>query len=570
MVNEISGNFALAGLSGKDGLTQVLPWFEAKAPLTPEGTTLMAEALLSQGDAEQAKALVRQGWITLSFSGNQESLYRSRFASWLTHADDLARFDSLVWERKSSAAMRHAKRLGQGYTALARARIRLAARRPGVDAAIKQVPDSLQDDPGLVYDRLLWRTRKHRYDDVLELLQPIGAEVPHKERWWPIRTWAARQALRDDDPALAYELVTPHGLDAGVGFAESEWLAGWISLRRLNRPAQAYDHFAELYNGVTTVISRARGAYWAGRAAAAMDQRELAHKWYLTAAQYNTAFYGQLAKRALPEAVAALGGSSATARRVVVSDADRAAFHSREVVQVVHLLGRLDARKLQATFLRHLRNGAANDQDYHLVAELADAMGRKDIALSMAKRAQNKGLHLEDYLFPREDLPTTEQALDMAPENSLVFAVIRQESAFDHRAISHAGARGLMQLMPGTAKLTAKKAGHPYSKARLTIDKNYNIKLGSHYLQSLIDDFDGSYILALAAYNAGPGRAYRWMRENGDPRNPSVDPVDWIEQIPFNETRNYVQRVLENLAVYRQRGSAPYDTWASRPTDSPS
>lgn len=535
--------------------------FSQRQPLTPEGTTLWVNLLLDQGEDEMAKRLIREGWVELNFSPSQERTYRQDFAHLLTQADELARFDDLVWRRKSAAALRQGKRLGSGYAELARARLNLAARRPGVDAAIKQVPASLQDDLGLVYDRLLWRTRKGRYDSVLELLEPLDHAVPYQERWWPIRTWAARKALRDEDPQLAYRLVRAHGLSSGVGFAESEWLAGWISLRRLNKAQQAYDHFIGLYHGVTSPISRSRGAYWAGRAAAALGKADLALTWYGVAADYDTTFYGQIATQELPiDGISNKGIARSGQSRVSVSSFEQSLFDSSQMARVIRLLNRIKARDLKALFLRHLRDQANDGKDLLLAAQLATEMERPDIALSTAKVAQRRGYHLDRQLYPVRELPSDH----VGPEDALVLAVIRQESAFDPTAISHAGARGLMQIMPTTAKLTAAQAGQVYNKAWLTDDPNYNLRLGRFYLQSLIEEFDGSYILALASYNAGPGRALRWIKDFGDPRDPDVDAIDWIEQIPFNETRNYVQRVLENLAVYRGLIPVPFNGWAKR------
>ncbi len=537
----------------------ILAWFEARPPVSPSGARRHAEALLRAGETRRATALIRNTWIESNFARRDERAFRKRFTKLLRRADDLARLDRLLWERSYRSAKRQARRLGKGHAALAAARIALARRSPGVDYAIRQVPKDLAGDPGLVYERARWRQRKSRYEGVIELLDPPMPDAPHANRWWPLRKWAARQAYMEGDISIAYRIAAGHGLEQGLGFAEGEWLAGWLALRSLDQPEIAYRHFEHLHQGVRSPISLARSAYWAGEAAralAALDAKRgakggnwqaKAEDWYLKAAEHGTTFYGQLAGRRLGREVeietAAAAAPDATAR---------AAFEGREIVRAVRLLGELGETKLHKRFLLRLKWLAEDAEDFVLAAELAQNQGRPDIAVRMAKEARKAGVILFDDLFPSRRLPKTK-----SPEPALVLAVIRQESAFYTGAISGAGARGLMQIMPATARRVARQIKVRYSRKKLLSDPEYNLRLGRAYLADLTDKYDGSYILALAAYNAGPARANRWMRAFGDPRTPGVDPVDWIESIPFNETRNYVQRILESLVVYRKTLGVP-------------
>ncbi len=528
---------------------RVLAWFEARPAVSPSGARRHAEALRRSGETGRATALIRTTWVEGNFARRDERAFRKRFVKLLRREDDLARLDRLLWERKYRPAQRQARRLGKGRAALAEARIALARRSPGVDYAIRQVPKDLAGDPGLVYERARWRQRKNRYDGVIELLDPPMPDAPHAKRWWPLRKWAARQAYMKGDLSIAYRIAAGHGLERGLGFAEGEWLAGWLALRSLDQPEVAYRHFEHLYRGVGSPISLARSAYWAGEAARVLEVHlpkdgwgAKADDWYLKAAKHGTTFYGQLAGRRLDRET-----PIETAAGPAPDAAARAAFEGREIVQAVRLLGELGETKLQKRFLLRLKWLAKEAGDFALAAELAQRQGRPDIAVRMAKDARKAGVILFDDLFPSRRLPQTK-----SPEPALVLAVIRQESAFYSGAISGAGARGLMQIMPATARRVARQIKVSYSRKKLLSDPEYNLRLGRAYLAGLTEKYDGSYILALAAYNAGPARANRWMKDFGDPRTSEVDPVDWIESIPFNETRNYVQRILESLVVYRQ------------------
>jgi len=525
---------------------EVIVWFAGRDPRGVAGAMRLAKALRAVGGTAAVTDLARTTWRRGFFTKQEEAAFLALYGGGLQASDEIARFNRLLDRREFSAAGRQAKRLGEGYASLANARRRLMLNRPGVDAAIAQVPPSLQNEPGLLYDRARWRQRRGRHDGVVELLDRAAGVLRRPERWWSLRHWAARRALGQGKTALAYRLARAHGLKSGVDFAEAEWFSGWLALRFEQAPAQAYRHFVRLNDGVSTPISRARSAYWAAEAAEDLGDSEAAGDWYARAATYATAFYGQ-------QAIGRLGRTIDLDLRagLVITDAERNAFEARELVRLVRLLAAFDERRYVKAFMTHLRRQTVTAGAHQLHAELANAIGRPDQALFTAKQASRQGIQAAAHLFPVPPEITRQLNGTRTPEPALVLAVIRQESAFDGRVISRAGARGLMQLMPATAHLVAKNINLPYQRARLTEDSGYNMQLGRAYLGQLLEDFEGSTALALAAYNAGPHRVKRWIKAFGDPRRPDVDPVDWIERIPFSETRNYVQRVLEGQVVYR-------------------
>ncbi len=537
---------------------RVRAWFEDHPPVSAEGVLRFAHALIATGKKQQATKLIRDSWVGLDFTEKQELSFRQRYHNLLTRDDEIARLDRLLWKRAVGAARRQAGRAGASYVALADARLRLAGMGAGVDQAIKRVPAKLQNDPGLLYDRALWRQRKGRIAGVIELLDPPRRDLANPDRWWSLKRRATREALDLGKHQTAYRIASQHGIERGIGFAEGEWLAGWIALRFVKHPERALEHFARLYNGVSSPISLARGAYWAGEAAAAKGADDLAAIWYRRAAQHSSTYYGQLAARRLGQELEVTFRTAAEPSLEV-----RAIFERREIVYLIRLLGDLEQKRIQARFLHHLRESAETGEEFRLVTELAVAQGRPDIALRTAKDARLAGFVMPEQLYPRPNLPETDGL-----EPALVMALIRQESQFYTEAVSRSGARGLMQLMPATAKLVAKSLKLPYQKNRLTEDPAFNMQLGTTYLARLLDRFDGSVMMALAGYNAGPHRVEQWIKRYGDPRRPEVDAVDWAESIPFSETRNYVQRILETIPVYqkqprRQRASLPLEPAAT-------
>jgi soluble lytic murein transglycosylase len=519
-------------------------WFKRNPPVSAIGHMRLGEALIAAGDVEAGTAAIRAAYADPDLTEDDERAVLARDGRLLRPEDHRARLDALLWEGDTEGARRVVSRVDGDWAALARARIALRQSTGGAEAAFAAVPPSLAKDPGLLYERARWLRLKDRDLEAEQLLLSLTPEAiaVRPDKWWTERRIEARKRLKDGAISDAYKLTRNHGMTDGTGFAEAEFLAGWIALRFLGDPAMAYEHFTSLHQAARYSVTLARGAYWAGRAAEAMGDAAKAKRWYGNAAQYGTTFYGQLAAHeAGDEAALRLP------RDPVPTAADRAAFGRQELVRAARMLGQIDEGDRLRPFIQQLNANAMKPVDRQLAADLAAELDRDDLAVAAAKDADRAGVPLIARGWPLLRVPKT------APEPALVLALTRQESAFDHRAVSGAGARGLMQLMPGTAKIVAKQLKVKFDAKRLTTDPGYNMMLGAAHLDDLVGGYGGSYVMALAAYNAGPGRVSQWVREYGDPRASDVDVVDWIESIPFDETRNYVQRVMENVQVYRQR-----------------
>jgi len=522
---------------------KIIAWFEEHAAVSAEGAMAHARALWQSGRREEATALIRSNWISLNFNRSQENQYRRRYRRLLRAEDHLARLDRLLWDHQRYAAFRQAKRMGPDYVKWVRARMKLRFSRPGIDRALDALPKRFRNDPGVVFERASWRMRRGRYNGVVELIDPPDWTVPRPDLWWPLREWASRRALERGQFERAYRLASQHGLSEGDDFAEAEWLAGWIAARFLNRQDSAYDHFARIYSGADLPRHKARGGFWAGEMASLLSRGELAERWYSNAALHSTSFYGQLAAERMGRPYFALMQEIPRAGPV-----ERRAFDRQEAVRMIRLLTAIGEHRLQKTFLLRLLETSQSASDFILIAELAQEIGRPELAIYAATTAQEQGIVIPQHLYPNPliAMPSQEQ-----PEPALVLSVIRQESKFLESARSSAGARGLMQVLPLTAYNVARKLRIPYSRSQLTEDPEYNIRIGRAYLRQLLRQYDGSYVLALTAYNAGPSRVSNWIERNGDPRKGEISMYDWIEAIGFDETRNYVQRILETLPYYR-------------------
>jgi len=524
----------------------VRAWFKRFPPLTTAGRIRFAEAALAAGEEESGPELLRQAWVEGTFDRSQQGAFLAKHRKHLTRQDHVRRLGRLLWDGRVSEARRMSRLVDKGHRALADARIRLRQMKGNVDGAIARVPEDLRHDPGLIYERLRWRRRKERDQAARNWLMAHARDDVRPALWWRERAILARRALNEGHISEAYRIAGLHGLDEGLGFAEGEWLAGWIALRFLGDEEVAFRHFERMFNGVRYSISRARSAYWAGRSAQAMNEPEKADLWYRAAAQYATTYYGQLAAaRLAPE-------DDLVPPPDPQPNADEVkAFEKHELARVVRQLTELDQQKRLKPFLKRLADSRDSGGWRVLTADLAEQSGRLDVAVGIARSAGRHGRPMLDVGYPTIRLPPLKQQTAGNLDDALVLAVIRQESGFKPTAKSSAGARGLLQLLPGTAKQVAKSLRMPYSKRRLTADESYNLTLGQAHLASLLKRYDGSLVLTLSAYNAGPGRVRTWLRVNGDPREDDVDEIDWVEMIPFAETRNYVQRVLENLHVYR-------------------
>ncbi|HLJ63541.1 MAG TPA: lytic transglycosylase domain-containing protein [Stellaceae bacterium] len=535
-------------LDGTASDGELADWFQHYPPVTPLGRVREAELWQKGGHQQEARALIRQTWVNGDFSSFEEGSLLQRFHETIGAGDHVKRLDRLVWDGDADAAQRMMLRVEPGYRALAKARLALQQGSRGAEKLLALVPAALRKDPGLLYDEMRWYRHKDQYAEALKILDHVTGDFDRPAVWGAERQALARVALSRGDQPLAYRLASQHGLSTGQTFGELEFLAGWIALRSLHQPERAYDHFVRLHDDATYPVSVARGAYWAGRAAEEMKSSALAKSWYKVAAQLPTTFYGQLAAAQLEPDLAGEAENRAGLASFEPSAAETSTFEKNELTRIARQLAELGAHEYVRPFVRKLLESAKSPGEQTLVARLALELDLTDLAVSAAKRASRAGIVLLSEGYPAPELPQKGQA-----EAPLVLAMARQESAFDRQAISRTGARGLMQLMPATARRVARSLQLPYSATRLTADGDYNFTLGRSYLDQLLDDFAGSYVLAIAAYNAGPNRVHQWTLDFGDPRKGTIDTVDWIESIPFTETRDYVQRVLENLQIYRLR-----------------
>ncbi|MEQ9641720.1 MAG: lytic transglycosylase domain-containing protein [Alphaproteobacteria bacterium] len=519
----------------------VLAWFAKREPRSAEGRLRLAIALLDSGQPGRGAALLRETWVRDTHNVKDQRIVLRRFGKLLTQADHVARLDNLLWDGHRNSANRLLRRVPAGIRKLAEARIALMVSAGNVDTLIGRVPAKLRNDPGLVYERARWRRRKGMDDGATALLLGLKGELgPRPDKWWTEQHIQIRNALNDGRVKIAYRLAAGSQQQPGsVAHADAAFLAGWIALRFLHQADAAYSHFGELYHAVKYPISQARAAYWSARAAAEMQRFDLAEQWLRVGAAHPATFYGQLAVERVRQRDLRFPPPPRP------SLAEQQAFEDHPVVRLIRILDEAGEDDRLRPLILDLHERATRPTARWMVGQLAIAVGRYDLAVRAGKNATRKGDLFVDVAYPRLGIQSD------AVEEALVHAVGRQESEFNVEAVSHAGARGLMQLMPATAKHVARQLRVPYRKAALTGNPAYNARLGAAYLRELIEDYNGSYVLALAAYNAGPGRVQRWIRDFGDPRRNDVDVIDWIELIPIGETRNYVQRVMENLQVYR-------------------
>ncbi len=523
--------------------TDLTAWFDKHPPLTPEGMEAYLGALQRRDNTAILTETARSWWADTLLTPDQQARFLRAYGRYLDTDTHITRFNNLLFNNHFTNARAVARLLGRGYPALAEARIALANNSRGVDGKIAAVPPHLAKDPGLLYERLHWRRVKKRNVAAIEILHnpPPAQHIPNLADWWRERHIIARRLIEEKQFESAYLLVAAHQQEEGLPFAQAEFLAGWLALE-IGKPWRAFEHFEALYHRVSTPISRARGAYWAGRASEDLGFPDIARQWYMAAARHQTAYYGQVA----------LGKLDAHYRPPQLAPPTRSLeavnrFNRLEMVQASRLLNRAGLRKETTDFLDALAAQIETADEYVLLADLAEDMDHYHNAVRIAKAGLRKDIFMMEHAFPTilSRLKYVEQ------EWALVHALIRQESAFNYTAQSHAGARGLMQLMPATAREVAKKNGWAHRTDWLTSRPNHNIRLGAAYWQEMLDRYDGSYPLALAAYNGGPGRVDRWLKTYGDPRTAEISIIDWVELIPIYETRNYVQRVLESLYVYR-------------------
>ena len=531
-------------LSPKD----IINWFENRKPLSGFGKMVLGESLILTGNNSEGIKLIKEGWITADLSKSDLKFFRKKYKKYLSSDDYIKRADYLAWENKYWDLRRMLRYLPKDYRLLYTARQLLMRKSYGVDSAISKVPQKLKNDPGLNYDRLKWRRKRGRLESSLEILLNIDNTKEYMvrpEKWWTERSIIARSLIYKKKYETAYKIASQHAMSQGPEFAEAEWMSGWIAFSFLKDPLLAEEHFKRFYENVGYPISLARGAYWLGRTYEKMGNRELSEKWYKEGAKYLTTYYGQLSHlKVYPNQKFALYNPMQVDIKISED------FYRKKLVAIVHLLDDLKKEKYAKYILRFLANENINEGSEILAAKLATDISRFDFAIQISKIASYEKRFHHKYNYPIIGVPKNVKGRKI-PDSAFILSIIRQESEFDTSAHSSAGAKGLMQLMTYTARIVAKQAKIPYSKKKLTKNPKYNINLGSFYLAGLLLEYDGSYPFSIAAYNAGPKRVKYWNKINKNPQKGNIDYVDWIELIKFKETRNYVQRVLENFNVYR-------------------
>ncbi|WOJ89754.1 lytic transglycosylase domain-containing protein [Methylocapsa polymorpha] len=522
-------------------------FFDRERPETPAGKLALARVLTDEGQTAEAAALVREVWREADINMALETKIKTDFAPYLSKADHKYRADRLLYKEQTAGAFRAAALAGADEMALAKARAAVSAEAAS-DKLLGAVPTPLRADPGFMFAQIQKLRRAEKIREAVDVMLAAPRDpslIVNGDEWWVERRLLARKLLDQDDAKTAYKLCAEHSATSHEAKIEAEFHAGWIALRFLNDPAGAAVHFATLAKLAETPMSRARAAYWQGRAAEASgaeDAIATAHSFYGQAAAHPATYYGQLAR-------GRLGLTTLPIRTLENEATGEEREDSVKVIELLYAIGEKNlATALAIEAMRHLG-------DERQVAALASVVARQQdahVSLTVGKVASQRGIAIDTLAFPDYGVPPF-QPLQNSADPSIIYSIARQESAFDPNAVSSAGAKGLMQMISSTARRTADHAGVAFNENRLLSDAAFNAQLAAAHLGELLAEQRGSYILTFAAYNAGGKRVKQWIDAYGDPRKPGVDPIDWVERIPITETRNYVQRVIENLGVYRVR-----------------
>jgi len=525
----------------------IINWFGDSEPLSGTGKIKLGEAYLENKETELGTFLIKSGWIKANLSKRDVRYYRKKFRKILNTSDHLKRAEYLAWNNKYWDLKRMIPYLPKKEKLLYNARFILMTNSYGVDKAISDVPSELVNDLGLQYNRLKWRTKRNRLEGSLEILRKFHGEetLVYPELWWKLRENIARDLIYEKKYSLAYEVSSNHHLNEGPEFADAEWISGWLALSFLNKSALAINHFENFYNNVGYPISLARGAFWLGLAHEKNNNLDKAKEYFKKSSKFSNTYYGQLAFNKIK-----LGQDFKLSPEHKLTDGYEKEFNKNKLIRHVRLLKEMDRTEFSKDILKHLALLDVEKGSEILAAKLSTEVGRFDYAIQISKQASYEKRFINMFNYPVIDIPKKINNKQM-PAQELLLAIIRQESEFDARANSHVGAQGLMQIMPGTAKLVARNLKTTYSKSLLKSDPSYNIKLGTYYFNSLLEDYDGVFPFAIGAYNAGPNRIKSWVKRYGDPNRGEINFIDWVELIRFKETRNYVQRVIENINVYK-------------------
>jgi peptidoglycan lytic transglycosylase len=529
--------------------TRVLAFFAHRKPATAKGRYMMARALLADGDVDGATALVRYAWRWQDCSADVEKQVLDIFDKLLTREDHRVRMQQRLYEDDTAAAMREAHRLGGNDLAIARARVAVIKQLKNAEALLDAVPNAARRDPGYIFARVQWLRQRNKTEEATKLILSAphdDAAVVDPNQWWRVRRIVVRELLDDHKWDLAYRVARDSATPRQDNWrVDKHFTAGWIALRYLHDPKTAAAHFAHIAEGTNNPHALGRAGYWQGRAAEAMGKRAEAKAFYEKAAKYTITYYGQLARARLGLKDLGLVGPPKFTPK------ERALLSNLEVVRAAELLYSLNERNSLASIFAEIGESGTDVAGMSMLGEVAAKHGDGRAMLLLGKFAHGRGLPMDYYAYPTIGLPDYKP---IAPDIGwpMAYSIARQESYFNQQVVSSAHAMGLMQVTPEAGRDTARRFHVTYSRNRLLNDPVYNMQMGAAELSWLYDYYH-SYLLTFAGYNAGFGRVRQWIATFGDPRNPKIDPVDWVERIPLAETRNYVQRIMENIQVYRAR-----------------
>lgn len=524
---------------------RVVAMFSTSRPETPEGTIALAHALTSSGDTARAQQLIRQLWVTEGMDTDLEDRVMAEFAGLLSPADHKARMDYLMYRSRVSQAQRFGD-LGSAQS-LYKAWAAVLQRTKNAPVLLNAVGSAWRNDPVYLFAQIENLRHQQKYADAAKLLERAPKEsskLVNPGEWWNERRIVARGLADLGDFHGAYRVAANHSATSPVDVADAEFHAGWYALRALHEPSLASKHFNAILAASNRPLTASRAYYWLGRAAEAGAPGN-ARDYFAKAASHPGTFYGQLAG-------ARIGVTTLNVTYPSPTDEERTRFAQREAVRAIERLEAAGYSWRADGIYRALADQIDSPGELAILAARAERNNNHQVSLQIGKTAFSRGIDAAALAYPIGVIPVS--ANISGSGKALAYAIARQESAFNPSAVSPANARGLLQLLPGTAKGVASRHGMAYTQAKLTTDAGYNATLGAHYLGEQIDSFGGSYILTFIAYNAGPKRVPEWIARYGDPRGKPIDEVvDWIERIPFPETRNYVQRVMENYQVYKTR-----------------
>ncbi len=521
-------------------------WFQENPPVSSAGKIKLSELLLKNGFKEEGVWLLQDTWKNNTFSFSEEKYIMKNYNKFLSKNIQNFRMERLVWNRTWGSARRQLKRVDKNIRTFSNAKILLSRRKGNVDNAIKRVTKELINHETLVYERVKWRRRANLENKSFELIFNYKGTFSRPKKWWREVNYHSRKQIRYGNYDKAIILLKNFSNGTENYSSEASWLIGWLSLTFDKNPKTAYEYFKQMFSEVKTPISKARASYWAGKSSKTLGDIVGSKVWFARSSAYPATFYGQLALKELNKSL------YMPDTLYNVSEKEIEEYKSKELVQSLIILLEAKHRRLSRIFAMHLANISKNTKDILLLANILREKKAISLSIFAGKKAVYNNIYIPSLNFPLPD----EDILNSIKKNSVIdiaetLAIARQESAFDPKAISRAGARGLMQVMPRTARITAKKINYKYIRKNLTSKPSYNIKIGTTYFKQMLNKFDNSYVLALAAYNAGPNRVSRWLKVYGDPRKKEIDPITWIELIPISETRNYVQRVIEGMYMYK-------------------